>query len=288
MEATFRPFIILLEPDVELQASVGEQITRDDAFTAAGVGSIGELNAMLSITGKRLDALMLSTVLPDGDAYNFCALLQKSNVRVPMILLADKHCDADLLRSFAAGACDYLVKPVRPRELLARLQAHLRSFARDSDATVPIGPYLFQFAAKVLHEPATNRRIWLTAKEAGILKLLYLARGGLVSRQALLDEIWGYNSNVTTHTLETHVYRLRQRIEPDPGNLRLLLTERGGYRLAATTSRRQHAPDSVRLQSTKEVSLRALEAENADLRRMVAELTRGEPIRSRVGEKERA
>ena len=77
-----------------------------------------------------------------------------------------------------------------------------------------------------------QKKIRLTEKETNILKYLYRAGAKAVSREELLAEVWGYNAGVTTHTLETHVYRLRQKIEPDPGNARLLLTEAGGYRLA--------------------------------------------------------
>ena len=90
---------------------------------------------------------------------------------------------------------------------------------------------MFRPSAKLLMEPARNRKIRLTEKESAILKYLYRAGGRPVGRQVLLNEVWGYNSAVTTHTLETHIYRLRQKIEPDPANARLLLTEGGGYRL---------------------------------------------------------
>jgi DNA-binding response OmpR family regulator len=78
-----------------------------------------------------------------------------------------------------------------------------------------------------------ERKIRLTEKEPNILKFLYRSNDGVVARDVLLHEVWGYNAGVTTHTLETHIYRLRQKIEPDPSNARLLITESGGYRLVA-------------------------------------------------------
>jgi DNA-binding response OmpR family regulator len=83
----------------------------------------------------------------------------------------------------------------------------------------------------MLRERTKNGRIRLTEKEAAILKFLYRAGARAVARQVLLNEVWGYNAGVSTHTLETHIYRLRQKIEPDPTNVRLLITEGGGYRL---------------------------------------------------------
>ena len=78
---------------------------------------------------------------------------------------------------------------------------------------------------------AAGKKLRLTEKETNILKYLYRAGGKTISREELLSEVWGYNAGVTTHTLETHVYRLRQKIEPDPANARLLITDAGGYRL---------------------------------------------------------
>ncbi|MEM9371553.1 MAG: winged helix-turn-helix domain-containing protein, partial [Pseudomonadota bacterium] len=93
-----------------------------------------------------------------------------------------------------------------------------------------IGDYSFRPGAKMLTDE-NEKRIRLTEKETNILKFLYRAGGRTVERDVLLREVWGYNAGVTTHTLETHIYRLRQKIEPDPSNARILLTETGGYRL---------------------------------------------------------
>ena len=93
-----------------------------------------------------------------------------------------------------------------------------------------IGPYEFRPSAKLLLDDR-GRKVRLTEKETSILKYLYRAGAKAVSREELLTEVWGYNAGVTTHTLETHVYRLRQKVEPDPANASILLTEAGGYRL---------------------------------------------------------
>jgi DNA-binding response OmpR family regulator len=124
-------------------------------------------------------------------------------------------------------------------ELLARIRAQLRVYDSSEDAVFKVGPYLFRPSAKQLQDSARGKRLRLTEKEAAILKFLYRAGGKPVPRQILLNEVWGYNSNVTTHTLETHIYRLRQKIEPDPTDARLLVTESGGYRLDLDTEEGQ-------------------------------------------------
>jgi DNA-binding response OmpR family regulator len=111
---------------------------------------------------------------------------------------------------------------------MARVDAHLRSHGTSEEAIYRIGPYTFRPSAKVLVEG--QKRIRLTEKETNILKYLQRA-GSTVSRDVLLHEVWGYNPAVSTHTLETHIYRLRQKIEKDPSRAQLLITESGGYRL---------------------------------------------------------
>ena len=145
--------------------------------------------------------------------------------------------EGDVVRGLDAGANDYLAKPFRLPELLARVRAQLRTFDNSDSAAFLIGPYVFRPSVRLLQEPARNRKVRLTDKECAILRFLYRAGGKPVPRQTLLHEVWGYSSGVTTHTLETHMYRLRQKIEADPTQPRLLLTEPGCYRLDATTSR---------------------------------------------------
>lgn len=93
-----------------------------------------------------------------------------------------------------------------------------------------IGPYTFRPSAKLLVNERGSK-LKLTEKETAILRFLYRAGQKVVTREVLLAEVWGYNANVTTHTLETHIYRLRQKIEQDPSNARILVTEQGGYKL---------------------------------------------------------
>ncbi len=166
------------------------------------------------------------------DGREVCRLMRRSGVKSPIIMLTGADTDADTILGLDAGANDYIIKPFRLGVMLARLRAHIRQHERSDDAVFTIGPYSFQPGAKLLLEAQTNKKVRLTDKEAAILKYLYRTSDKVVGRDVLLDEVWGYNTGVTTHTLETHVYRLRQKIEEDPSNARILLTELGGYRLA--------------------------------------------------------
>ncbi len=223
--------ILIVDDDATLREALLGQLQVDGEFAVAEAATISAAEAMMTGKDSRFDAIILDVSLPDGDGRDLCASLRKQGLRMPIIMLTGSDDEADVVRGLDAGANDYIAKPFRLAELLARLRAQLRIFENSEDAVFTIGPYTFRPSAKLLHEPVKNRRIRLTEKEAAILKYLYRAGTRPVARQVLLNEVWGYNAAVTTHTLETHIYRLRQKIEPDPGNARLLVTEGGGYRL---------------------------------------------------------
>ena len=223
--------ILIVDDDDALRETLAEQLAMDGEFSAAEAGTIAEAEQKLQSNDSRFDAVILDVGLPDGDGRDFCARLRRQGHKMPIIMLTGSDAETDVVRGLDSGANDYIAKPFRLQELFARLRAQLRIFENSEDAVFSIGPYTFRPSAKLLQDPAKNRRIRLTEKEAAILKFLYRAGTKPVARQVLLNEVWGYNAAVTTHTLETHIYRLRQKIEPDPTNARLLVTEGGGYRL---------------------------------------------------------
>ena len=228
---TPRP-ILVVEDDAALRATLAEQLAMDGGFSVAEAATAAEAAARLADADARCDAVLLDVGLPDGDGRDLCARLRRDGRRMPVIMLTGADAEADVVRGLDAGANDYVAKPFRAGELLARLRAQLRVFDDTEDAVFAIGPWQFRPSAKLLLEPARGRKVRLTDKECRILKHLHRAGGRPVPRPALLGEVWGYAAAVETHTLETHIYRLRQKkMEPDPSSPRLLLTDAGGYRL---------------------------------------------------------
>ncbi len=221
--------ILLVDDDEALRQSLGEQLRLHEEFTTTegGTGSAG----LEAVKHEHFDAILLDVGLPDMDGREVCRVMRRNGVSCPIIMLTAAETDADTILGLDAGANDYMTKPFRLGVLLARLRAQLRQHEQSEDAVFTIGPYTFRPSAKVLEEPEAGRKIRLTEKETAILKFLYRSGDKTVGRDTLLGEVWGYNTGVTTHTLETHVYRLRQKIEADPANAELLITEPGGYRL---------------------------------------------------------
>ena len=205
----------------QLQA-VGDFATIDEAVDGA--------DGLAKTKETVFDIILLDVGLPDMDGRKVCREMRERGVRSPIIILTAADSDDDTITGLDAGANDYITKPFRMAVLLARVRAHLRQHDKSDDAIFVIGPYKFHPSAKMLvHQGGQKTR--LTEKETAILKYLYRVGQKTVPRETLLGEVWGYNAGVTTHTLETHIYRLRQKIEANPADVRLLITEPGGYRL---------------------------------------------------------
>ncbi len=221
--------ILIIDDDEALRHSLAEQLQLHEEFAAAEAGTGGE--ALESTKAQYFDAILLDVGLPDMDGRELCRVMRRNGVRAPILMLTGADGEADTILGLDSGANDYITKPFRLNVLLARLRAQLRQHEASEDAVFAIGPYTFRPSAKTLIDDAKRRKVRLTEKETAILKYLYRAGEKTIGRAILLNEVWGYNSGVTTHTLETHVYRLRQKIERDPAKAEILITEPGGYRL---------------------------------------------------------
>jgi DNA-binding response OmpR family regulator len=221
--------ILLVDDDSALRQSLAEQLERDGEFTVTECDT--GTTALDAVKNERFDAMLLDVGLPDMDGRDLCRQLRRAAVNVPIVMLTAADSEGDTVQGLDAGANDYVTKPFRLNVLLARLRAHLRQSEHRDDAVFEIGPYTFQPGAKLMTDPSRRKKVRLTEKETAILRYLYHAGDRAIGRATLLGEVWGYNAGVTTHTLETHVYRLRQKIERDPANAEILVTEPGGYRL---------------------------------------------------------
>ncbi len=218
--------VLLVDDDEMLRTSLAEQLAAEgyEPVQAANVTD-GRERARDGL----YEFMVLDVSLPDGDGRKLCRELRDAGTTCPILMLTASASDEDTIEGLESGANDYITKPFRIGVLMARVLAHLRSHESSEEAVYTIGPYTFRPSAKMLIDGA-GKRIRLTEKETNILKFLYRSRD-TVSRETLLHEVWGYNPAVTTHTLETHIYRLRQKIEKDPADAQILVTEAGGYRL---------------------------------------------------------
>lgn len=222
--------VLLVDDDNDLREVIVEQLSLYEEFEILQEASAAK--GIEAARGAMIDLVVMDVGLPDMDGREAVKLLRKGGFKAPIIMLTGHDTDSDTILGLEAGANDYVTKPFKFAVLLARMRAQLRQHEQSEDATFSVGPYTFKPSQKLLLD-ANGGKVRLTEKEASIIKFLYRTGGKVVSRDTLLEEVWGYNSGVTTHTLETHVYRLRQKIESDPSNAAILVTESGGYKLMA-------------------------------------------------------
>jgi DNA-binding response OmpR family regulator len=220
--------ILIVDDDDDLREALVEQLSLYDEFETREAPNAAT-GLQLAESGH-VDLLLMDVGLPDIDGREAVKLLRKKGFKAPIIMLTGHDTDSDTILGLEAGANDYVPKPFKFAVLLARIRAHLRSHEQSEDAVFTIGRFSFRPAQKLMTDEK-GAKIRLTEKETSILKFLYRAGEKPVTRDVLLTKVWGYNSGVTTHTLETHIYRLRQKVERDPSNAELLVTEGGGYKL---------------------------------------------------------
>ncbi len=220
--------ILIVDDDDGLRDSLIDQLALHDDFQAmtASTAALG----LEALKKEHVDLLLLDVGLPDMDGRELCKLVRRNGFKGPIVMLTGQATDSDTILGLDAGANDYIAKPFKFGVLLARLRAQLRQHEQSEDAVFTIGRFTFKPAGKLLVDDKGGK-IRLTEKETSILKFLFRAGEKVVTREVLLHDVWGYNATVTTHTLETHIYRLRQKIEKDPANAELLITETGGYKL---------------------------------------------------------
>jgi DNA-binding response OmpR family regulator len=220
--------IVLVDDDDTLRETLKDQFQLHDEYEITDFPNATA--GVKAVKADHADMVILDVNLPDMDGREACKLMRKNGYKGPILMLTAQGSDSDMILGLDSGANDYITKPFRFGVLLARIRAHLRQHEHSEDATFKVGHYNFKPSAKQLVTD-DGKKIRLTEKETAIIKFLLRAGEQIVSRDVLLQDVWGYNAGVTTHTLETHIYRLRQKIERDPGNAELLVTEGGGYKL---------------------------------------------------------
>lgn len=226
-----RKKILLVDHDEISRHRLGCQLRLLEEFLVVEAES-GE-QALDLTNSEHFDAMLIAAKLAGTDGREICRILRRRGLAFPIIVLSATQSNADEILSFAAGANDHIAEPYSFGGLLARLRTRLREREQCDEATLDIGLYQFRPAVKLLIHEDTGEQKFLTPKEAAVLKCLYHHGETGVSREALLHQVWGFTGGINTRTLDTHIYRLRRKIERDPLDPEILVTIPGGYRLAA-------------------------------------------------------
>ena len=218
--------ILLVNSDRDLSEALIYQLSLNDKYQ---IIESGEDNVFTQMNNNSFNIVIINSQPSKLHGHNLTKKLRVGGFKNPIIMLITQSDASNVDNKLTIEANEHIIKPFKYPALLKSIELQLRQFGKTEDAQHNIGSYIFKPNSKVLE--SKNKSIRLTEKENDILKFLYQNLETIVSREILLHEVWGYNSKVTTHTLETHIYRLRQKIEIDPANSCFLITENGGYRL---------------------------------------------------------
>tara|TARA_Y100001960_G_scaffold114730_1_gene122830 strand:+ start:337 stop:1017 length:681 start_codon:yes stop_codon:yes gene_type:complete len=222
----FKKNILLVEADEVLSKCLAELVGSQEGIFLTAVGSGAE--GLRMIQEDHFDLLILDELNFDFKNIELCRAIRFQDSLIPIILLSkDQALDKDI----EGGVNDHILKPFHFRDLMARIRFQLTKSDQTEISDYRLGSYKFDPNAQLLSDLSEDKSIRLTEKETSILKFLIYHANSFVARGDLLDEVWEYNSGITTHTLETHIYKLRKKLEIDPSQAKILVTEPGGYRL---------------------------------------------------------
>lgn len=180
---------------------------------------------------QRINALLMDTALPGRSAPEFCARLREQRFRPPIMLFGPCQEDRTAIEALDSGATDYMAVPIKAPVFMARLRAHLRQHDESDFVAYRFGPFDFEPGSRLLHDREAGRKIHLTAIETKLMRHLLHQPGAFADRDDLMVALWGACNGKTSHAIDSHVYRVRQKIEPDPKAPVRLITEGRNYRL---------------------------------------------------------
>ena len=227
-EAILSARLLIADADAYLRAVIRQQLLIEGFSNIFEIGTAADFDT--DVINSNPDLIVLEMQIQERNAIEICQSLRGNGFAKPILLLAAKGLEDDIVLGLDAGANDYIVKPLRLGELLACIRMQLRQFFVSDDVKFQIGNLIFVPANKTLYESANHKAQTLTDKESAILRFLYQAFPNEVTKSQILSEVWGLRKDVSTHTLETHIYRLRQKIS-QLNKKQLVLTTEKGYRL---------------------------------------------------------
>tara|TARA_Y100000991_G_C21914784_1_gene323913 strand:- start:133 stop:852 length:720 start_codon:yes stop_codon:yes gene_type:complete len=221
--------ILIIENNSLFSASLSQQLALEGFKNVIEVGLLANLDDVLNDLDP--DLILLSVQMPDGNSFDICRKLRGKGFFKSIITLIPKDAENAIALSLEAGANNYVIKPIRIVELITLVRSQLFQLRTFDDTQFEIGNLSFAPANKMLCDIGSDSVQTLTEKETTILKFLYQAFPSDISKAHILAEVWGFQNTVSTHTLETHIYRLRQKIS-QLTDKQLVLTTENGYRLA--------------------------------------------------------
>jgi DNA-binding response OmpR family regulator len=229
--------LLIVANDIATARQVGPALEAGGRFRATQAESVAEAITRGSLETSQYAAVVVVTARPMDNPDLLISRLRQIWTHCPIVIFAEQADEEDIVRALDAGASDFILAPFRPGELQARLRAQIRAHANSATVVFQIGPYRCQPVNRILQHITTGATVRLTHKEMEVLRYLHRNEGQPVARQTLLREVWGYKDGADSYTVESHIYRLRRKIEADPSRPRFLLNEERGYLLVTAPPR---------------------------------------------------
>lgn len=225
--------VLVVDDDQDLAEMLG--IVLNGAGIEVDLVSRGD-EAVEAFRNNQPDLVLLDIMLPGLDGIEICREIRKQSMKVPIVMLTAKSDTNDIVKGLEAGADDYMVKPFKPSELVARIRTRLRRTVGIFNGNLTIGDLLIDVVEHTVTRG--SKEIPLTRLEFDLLVALAKEQGRVFTREALLSEVWGYRHSTDTRLVNVHIQRLRAKIEHDPENPTIVTTVRGiGYKAGGATPR---------------------------------------------------
>ncbi len=229
--------LLIVANDNTTSLRIGLELEQGGLFHATMTSNLTEAASRGTNGAGQYDAVLIVGSPATHNLAGMCGRVRQFWSNCPIVVLTHAADEATIVTTLDAGAADVILAPHRSAELRARLQAHIRAHANSAGVSFQIGPYLFHPATRVLRHVTTGASLRLTYKETEVLKYLNRSNGHAVARLTLLRDVWGYKEGADSYTVESHIYRLRRKLEADPARPRFLVNDAGGYALVSAPPR---------------------------------------------------
>ena len=229
--------LLIVANDNTTSLRIGMELEQGGLFRATMTSSIAEAAARGTNGAAQYDAVLIVATATQSNLAAMCSRVRQFWSNCPIVVLTPDADEATIVNTLDAGAADVIQSPHRGGELRARIRAHIRAHANSAGVSFQIGPYRFHPATRVLQNISTSASMRLTHKETEVLKYLNRTNGQAVARTTLLRDVWGYKEGADSYTVESHIYRLRRKLESDPARPRFLVNQDGGYALVPAPAR---------------------------------------------------
>ena len=221
--------ILVLDFDKQFFDDLNEKFIYGDEFNLFYSDNID--SAFKTLEKEKFSAILCDINFSASGGIEFCKILRSKSIQIPFIIISSVLNDSEMILALQSGANDVLSKVEKINLLPSRLRRRIDDYELFAEQDITIGSWIYSPKERTFEDFKKGTKVKLTEKEAGIIKFLRFSPDKSASRNDILNKVWGYQDDISTHTLETHIYRLRKKIEGNSNGIKIIKTIPGGYGL---------------------------------------------------------